>query len=140
MPNERRLMARCRAISAVAHGCARVQTHAKCGCQKRRASHRGTGYGKIHLMASDEARWLSLERSAGETLRSALERTLREAIVSRALRAGVRLPASRALAQQLGVSRRVVSDAYNQLQAQGFLLSREREAPVVAEVQARNRF
>jgi GntR family transcriptional regulator/MocR family aminotransferase len=91
-------------------------------------------------MASDEARWLSLERSAGETLRSALERTLREAIVSRALRAGVRLPASRALAQQLGVSRRVVSDAYNQLQAQGFLLSREREAPVVAEVQARNRF
>jgi GntR family transcriptional regulator / MocR family aminotransferase len=90
-------------------------------------------------MASDEARWLSLERRAGETLRSALERTLREAIVSRALRAGVRLPASRALAQQLGVSRRVVSDAYNQLQAQGFLLSREREAPVVAEVQARNR-
>ena len=89
-------------------------------------------------MASDEARWLSLERSAGETLRSALERTLREAIVSRALRAGVRLPASRALAQQLGVSRRVVSDAYNQLQAQGFLLSREREAPVVAEVHLRN--
>ncbi len=90
-------------------------------------------------MASDEARWLSLERRAGETLRSALERSLRDAIVSRALRAGVRLPASRALAQQLGISRRVVSDAYNQLQAQGFLLSREREAPVVAEVQARNR-
>jgi GntR family transcriptional regulator/MocR family aminotransferase len=80
-----------------------------------------------------------LDRRAGETLRSALERALREAIVSRALRAGVRLPASRALAQQLGISRRVVSDAYNQLQAQGFLLSREREAPVVAEVQARNR-
>ena len=88
-------------------------------------------------MASDEARWLSLDRRAGETLRSALERTLREAIVSRALRAGVRLPASRALAQHLGVSRRVVSDAYNQLQAQGFLVGREREAPVVAEVQTR---
>ena len=88
-------------------------------------------------MASDEARWLSLERRAGETLRSALERTLREAIVSRALRAGVRLPASRALAQHLGVSRRVVSDAYAQLQAQGFLLTREREAPVVATVQER---
>jgi len=95
-------------------------------------------YGKIHAMASDEARWLSLERRAGETLRAALERTLREAIVSRALRAGVRLPASRALAQQLGVSRRVVSDAYGQLAAQGFLLNREREAPVVASVRVRN--
>jgi GntR family transcriptional regulator / MocR family aminotransferase len=88
-------------------------------------------------MAPDEARWLSLERRAGETLRSALERTLREAIVSRAFRAGVRLPASRALAHQLGVSRRVVSDAYGQLVAQGFLLGREREAPVVAAVQVR---
>src|ERR1700675_4971227 len=103
----------------------------------RRVSQRGTGYGKIHPMASDEARWLSLERRAGETLRSALERTLREAIVSRAFRAGVRLPASRALAHQLGVSRRVVSDAYGQLVAQGFLLGREREAPVVAAVQVR---
>lgn len=83
----------------------------------------------------DEARWLSLERSAGETLRAALERTLREAIASRALRAGVRLPASRALAQQLGVSRGVVSDAYGQLEAQGFLVCRAREAPVVATVQ-----
>jgi GntR family transcriptional regulator / MocR family aminotransferase len=89
-------------------------------------------------MASDEARWLSLERRAGETLRSALERTLREAIVTRAFRAGVRLPASRALAQQLGVSRRVVSDAYGQLEAQGFLLNREREAPLVAAVHVRN--
>jgi GntR family transcriptional regulator / MocR family aminotransferase len=89
-------------------------------------------------MASDEARWLSLERRAGETLRAALERSLREAIVSRALRAGVRLPASRVLAQQLGVSRRVVSDAYGQLEAQGFLLSHEREAPVVAAVQRRS--
>ncbi len=62
---------------------------------------------------------------------------MREAIVSRALRAGVRLPASRALAEHLGVSRRVVSDAYAQLQAQGFLLTREREAPVVASVQER---
>lgn len=86
-------------------------------------------------MEFDEARWLSLERHAGETLRAALERTLREAILTRALRAGVRLPASRALAKQLGVSRGVVSDAYGQLEAQGFLLNRAREAPVVASVQ-----
>ena len=85
-------------------------------------------------MESDEARWLSLERRAGETLRSALERTLREAILSGALRAGVRLPASRALARDLNVSRGVVSDAYGQLEAEGFLVTRAREAPAVAVV------
>ena len=86
-------------------------------------------------MEFDEARWLTLERRSGETLRAALERTLRDAILSRALRAGVRLPASRAFAQQLGVSRGVVSDTYGQLEAQGFLVSRAREAPVVASIE-----
>ena len=81
-----------------------------------------------------EARWLSLEPRAGETLRAALGRALREAILTGALRAGVRLPASRAFARQLGVSRGVVSDAYGELEAQGFLVSRAREAPVVATV------
>jgi GntR family transcriptional regulator / MocR family aminotransferase len=83
----------------------------------------------------DEARWLTLDRHAGETLRAALERTLRDEILSGALRAGVRLPASRTFALQLGVSRGVVTDAYGQLEAQGFLVSRAREAPMVAEVQ-----
>jgi GntR family transcriptional regulator/MocR family aminotransferase len=80
----------------------------------------------------DEARWLTLEPGPRETLRAALERTLREAIRAGALREGVRLPASRALAQALGVSRGVVSDAYGQLEAQGFLVTRARAAPVVA--------
>ena len=82
----------------------------------------------------DEARWWTLERRAGETLRAALERTLREAISSGALREGVRLPASRILAAELGVSRGVVSDAYGQLEAQGYLIARPRAAPVVAPV------
>jgi GntR family transcriptional regulator / MocR family aminotransferase len=80
----------------------------------------------------DEARWLSLEPRAGETLRAGLERELRDAILSGALREGVRLPASRMLARALGVSRGVVSDAYGQLEAQGFLVTRARAAPVVA--------
>ena len=80
----------------------------------------------------DEARWLTLEPRAGETLRRALERTLRDAILSGALREGVRLPASRALAGALGVSRGVVSDAYGQLEGQGFLVVRPRAAPVIA--------
>ena len=88
-------------------------------------------------MEIDEARWLKFERGRGETLRAALERTLREAIVAGALREGVRLPASRVLAEALGVSRGVVSDAYGQLEAQGFLATRARAAPVVAANLAR---
>ena len=90
--------------------------------------------GRSSVVDLDEARWLTLERAAGETLRAALERTLREAIRAGALREGVRLPSSRALAQTLGVSRGVVSDAYGQLEAQGFLVTRSRAAPVVASV------
>jgi len=82
----------------------------------------------------EEARWLTVERCPGETLRAALERTLREAIRAGALREGVRLPSSRALAHELSVSRGVVSDAYAQLEAQGFLVTRARAAPVVANV------
>ena len=82
----------------------------------------------------DEASWLRLEPRAGETLRGALERTLREAILSGALREGVKLPPSRALAKAFGVSRGVVTDAYEQLEAQGFLVTRPRAATVVAPV------
>jgi GntR family transcriptional regulator / MocR family aminotransferase len=82
----------------------------------------------------DEARWLRIEQRRGETLRAAVERMLREAIRSGALRPGVRLPSSRGLAAQLGVSRGVASEAYGQLAAQGFLVSRTKSVPVVAYV------
>src|SRR5262249_22575328 len=60
--------------------------------------------------------------------------TLRDAIVAGALRPGVRLPSSRALAAELGVSRGVTTEAYGQLEAQGFLAVRPKAAPVVASV------
>jgi GntR family transcriptional regulator/MocR family aminotransferase len=82
-------------------------------------------------MASDGSSWLNLERRPRETLRAAVERTIRDAIRSGALRPGVRLPSSRALAAQLGVSRGVATDAYRQLEAQGFLVGRTKAAPVV---------
>jgi GntR family transcriptional regulator/MocR family aminotransferase len=85
-------------------------------------------------MEVDEPSWLTLTKRAGETLRAALERTLRDAIRSGALREGVRLPSSRVLARSLGVSRGVVRDAYEQLEGQGFLVTRPRAAPVVAAV------
>lgn len=85
-------------------------------------------------MPNEEARWLRLERRDGETLMVAAERALLEAIRSGALRPGVRLPSSRALAAQLGVSRGVASEAYAQLAAQGYLVVRTKSAPVVASV------
>ena len=45
---------------------------------------------------------------------------------------GTRVPSSRALAAQLGVSRGVVVEAYDQLVAQGFLAVRQGAVPVVA--------
>src|SRR4051812_11800107 len=84
--------------------------------------------------AVDEASWLRLEPLQGETLRSALSRSLTEAIRSGALRAGVRLPSSRRLAAEMGVSRGVASDVYAQLAAQGFVSMRQGSAPVVAAV------
>ena len=82
----------------------------------------------------DEASPWALERRPGESLRACLERTLREAIKEGSLRAGVELPASRQLAAQLRVSRGVTSDAYGELEAQGYLHVSPRRPPIVAEV------
>jgi GntR family transcriptional regulator/MocR family aminotransferase len=55
--------------------------------------------------------------------RAQLEAGLRESIRSGRLRPGVRLPSSRALGTELGVSRRLVVEAYEQLGAEGYLVS-----------------
>ncbi len=64
--------------------------------------------------------------------RHRLALSIAEAIRIGRLHAGTRLPASRDLARQLGVSRGLVTDAYGQLAAQGFLLIEPRRAPLVA--------
>jgi GntR family transcriptional regulator / MocR family aminotransferase len=64
---------------------------------------------------------LSLDREAAEPLRSQLERQIRDAIRSGRLGVGERLPSSRALAKELGLSRGLVQDCYGQLQAEGYL-------------------
>src|ERR1700752_3976055 len=67
---------------------------------------------------------LALDRTRAEPLRVQLERELREAIRSGRLAAGERLPSSRTLAAELGISRGLVLECYSQLQAEGFLTSR----------------
>ncbi len=73
-----------------------------------------------------------LDRSSGLPLRAQLEGSLREAIRGGRLRAGERLPSSRELARELGVSRGMVQDCYGQLLAEGYLISRTGSATRVA--------
>ncbi|WP_037494148.1 MocR-like pyridoxine biosynthesis transcription factor PdxR [Solirubrobacter soli] len=76
---------------------------------------------------------VALERGNGPLQRQ-LENQLRALIRSGRLAAGDRLPASRALAGDLGVSRGIVSDAYMQLAAEGWLLVTPRTPPRVASL------
>jgi GntR family transcriptional regulator/MocR family aminotransferase len=64
---------------------------------------------------------VELDRHADLPLHEQLERTLRDAIRDGRLQAGAPLPSSRGLAVELGVSRGVVTSAYDQLAAEGYL-------------------
>ena len=75
---------------------------------------------------------LSVRPGAG-SLRGQLERELRGAVRSGRLPAGTALPSTRALAGQLGVSRGVVVEAYDQLAAEGYLVARPCSATRVAD-------
>jgi GntR family transcriptional regulator/MocR family aminotransferase len=67
---------------------------------------------------------LDLSDSSGGSLRTRVERALREAVRNGRLAPGSRLPSTRTLCAQLGVSRGVVVDAYSQLAAEGYLQTR----------------
>ena len=72
--------------------------------------------------------------TTGSRRRASLEESLRTAIQSRRLAAGTMLPSSRVLAQDLGVSRGTVAAAYDQLVAEGYLLTRQRAGTQVADL------
>lgn len=72
---------------------------------------------------------MELDRGGELPLHQQLERALREAIRDGRLPADARLPSSRGLAAELGVSRGVVTATYDQLAAEGYLHTRQ-GAPV----------
>src|SRR5512142_1080202 len=76
---------------------------------------------------------LHLVLDRGAPLRAQLERELREAIRSGRLRARTKLPPSRLLAGELGVSRGVVVEAYSQLVAEAYLVARSGDGTRVAD-------
>jgi GntR family transcriptional regulator/MocR family aminotransferase len=75
---------------------------------------------------------IDLAAAPGRSLRARAEHALREAVRSGRLAPGTRLPATRALAVELGVSRGVVVDAYAQLAAEGYLRTRRGGGTTVA--------
>ncbi|OBK76131.1 GntR family transcriptional regulator [Mycobacterium sp. 1164985.4] len=79
---------------------------------------------------------VELDRDVTDPLHRQLADGLRTAIRTGRLSPGTRLPSSRVLAADLEVSRRLVVDAYSQLVAEGFLLSRHGSGTVVATVDA----
>ncbi|WGT49197.1 PLP-dependent aminotransferase family protein [Thioclava nitratireducens] len=76
---------------------------------------------------------LSLDRNSGLPLHAQLTHVLREMLRADPAAAGERLPPSRALAEELSVSRMTVTTAYDQLIAEGYLSTRPGGGTYVAE-------
>jgi GntR family transcriptional regulator/MocR family aminotransferase len=75
---------------------------------------------------------LRLDRGRPDPLGLQLQGELRDAIRSGRLAPGERLPSSRLLARSLGVSRGLVTECYQQLEAEGYLAPRPGSATRVA--------
>src|SRR6476661_10920642 len=69
---------------------------------------------------------------SGTRVRAGLESALRDAIRAGRLRAGTRLPSSRALAADLGIARNTAAEVYSQLIAEGWLTARTGSGTSVA--------
>src|ERR1041384_1091495 len=77
---------------------------------------------------------IRLDRSAAEPLHDQLYRQIRDELRSGNFsRSSSRLPSSRALAAELGVSRLTVSDAFAQLHAEGYLVTKAGSGTFVAD-------
>ncbi|WP_239513783.1 PLP-dependent aminotransferase family protein [Streptosporangium sp. 'caverna'] len=77
---------------------------------------------------------ISVDRGAATALAVQLGDRLRTAMRDGTLKSGERLPSTRALARQLAVSRTVVTEAYQQLYAEGWLDGRHGSGTYVAEM------
>src|SRR5436305_7530623 len=75
---------------------------------------------------------LTINPEAPAALHRQVYDALRAAILSGRLRPGDRLPATRALAEQLSLSRTTVAEAYDQLRAEGYIEGRHGSGTFVA--------
>ncbi|MFJ5899269.1 PLP-dependent aminotransferase family protein [Streptomyces sp. NPDC093064] len=79
---------------------------------------------------------LHLEPDAAAGRRAGLEKALRDAVRDGRLSPGTRLPATRRLAAELGISRGTAKAAYDQLVAEGYLTARQGSGTRVAALPA----
>ncbi len=82
---------------------------------------------------------IDLANAPGRSRRARLEHALREAVRGGFLAPGTRLPSTRTLCAELGVSRGVVADTYAQLAAEGYLRTRRGAGTTVAATDPRER-
>ncbi|BEL05451.1 PLP-dependent aminotransferase family protein [Actinoplanes sichuanensis] len=75
---------------------------------------------------------LNVSKNLPGTLGAQIRSRIRDAVRDGSLRAGTPVPSTRELARQLGVSRKVVVDAYAQLTAEGYLVTRQGAQPRIA--------
>ncbi|MBP7702153.1 MAG: PLP-dependent aminotransferase family protein [Phenylobacterium sp.] len=87
-----------------------------------------------HSQLESVKAWLASPAHAAMPLRARIQRSIRQLIVDGALGPSKPLPASRALAKSLGVSRDTVESAYAQLHAEGFIDRRVGSGSYVAEM------
>ncbi|MDI9653884.1 GntR family transcriptional regulator, partial [Burkholderia cenocepacia] len=86
------------------------------------------------MLSEDELALLDAIRIEGRhDLTGQIFRQLRTAIVDGRLEGGARLPSTRDLAKQLGVSRKTTLDAFERLVAEGFLNTRAGDGTFVAD-------
>ncbi|SAL72101.1 GntR family transcriptional regulator [Caballeronia telluris] len=87
------------------------------------------------MRASVLSDWLAqrLDRGNGQPIYRQLHRLLQQAILSRELPAGTKVPSSRLLATELGVGRNTVTQVYEQLALEGYVSSATGRGTFVAD-------
>jgi len=87
--------------------------------------------GKASMPASSDL-LLRLDRHGGRSIREQLADQIREAVLTGRLKRGDRLPPTRRLADEIGVSRLTIVESYDQLLAEGYLEARRGSGTYVA--------
>src|ERR1700761_1977214 len=87
------------------------------------------------MRASVLSDWLAARphRGNGQPIYRQLHRLLQQAILSRELPAGSKVPSSRLLAQELGIGRNTVTQVYEQLVLEGYVSSATGRGTFVAD-------
>ena len=87
-----------------------------------------------HAQLESVKAWVAHPAHQAMPLHQRIQRAIRQLIVEGALGPGKALPASRALARSLGVSRDTIEASYAQLHAEGFIIRRVGSGSFVAEI------